>query len=118
LKKIDLELKREKSDFRILINENKVSTSIKKSFNMPHKITLYNFFIELKNFSLASPIDEKNMTSFYCDFYDLMTIFLRDKTILNDDPKTDVRASYETERRFKAKRVKSLLKLKGYGSYE
>ena len=47
-----------------------------------------------------------------------MSILLKDKTILNDDPKTDVRASYKTERRFKAKRVKSLLKLKGYGSYE
>ncbi len=117
LKAIDLKLKPEESDLRILIKEDKVSSSIRKSINLPHKITVFNLYITIKKFNIAAPIPETRITNFYSDFFDLMKILLRDKTILNDKPDSDVRSTYRTKERFKAKRVKSLLKLKGYGQY-
>lgn len=118
LKKLDQKVKQDGLELRVLIKKDKISSSIRKSINLPHKITIFNLFITIRDNNLEAPINGKSMTRFYSDFYDLMKILLRDKTILNDKPDSDVRSTYKTKERFKTKRVKSLLKLKGYGSYE
>lgn len=117
LKKMDEEVSKENTGLRIVIDKEMVSSTIRKSFTKPQKITLYNLFVTLKDNSLASPIDKRDMKYFYRDFYDLMAILLRDKSILNDNPDSDVRSKYNSDDRFKAKRVKSLLKLAEYGDY-
>jgi len=106
-------------DLRILISEKYISSSIRKLFKMPHKIIMYNLLITLKDNSMASPIQDKDLDKFYSSFYDLMEILSRDIVYLWDDTEDrDVRSAYDSDNSFKAKRVKSLLKLKGYGSYD
>lgn len=106
-------------DLRILISKKYTSTSIRKTYNKPHKILMYNLLITLRDNSMASPIQEKELDKFYASFYDLMELLSRDTEYLWDDTETrDVRSKYDSDISFKAKRVKSLLKLKGYGSYD
>jgi hypothetical protein len=117
LKKLDDMAKQKKLGLRVLIKGDNFSYTIKKVYNKPLKILFYNFYVIFKEDNLAAPI-KKDITKFYCDFYDLMKILLRDKTILNDKEVSESWLNYSSLKLFKVKRVKSLLKLKGYGTYK
>lgn len=118
LKEIDNLIEEDNLDLRILISEKYTSSTIRKFFNKPHKLIMYNLLITLRDNSMASPVQEKDLDKFYSSFYDLMELLSRDTLYLWDDKENrEVRSRYVTDNSFKAKRVKSLLKLKGYGSY-
>jgi hypothetical protein len=118
LKEINDLVDEDNLDLRILIPGRYKSSSFRKIYNKPHKIILYNLLITLRDCSMASPIIKKDLNKFYTSFYDLMEIFSRDTYYLWDDTeKRDVRSGYSSVNNFKAKRVKSLLKLEGYGTY-
>ncbi|MDY2588214.1 hypothetical protein [Winogradskyella aquimaris] len=110
-----IELKEEIPELRLMVSDKYISSTLRKVVNKPHKTVLFNLLITIQEFSLASPIDYKDLDKFYARFYDLMEILSRDLTYLWDDTKDrDVRSKYDSDDSFKAKRVKSLLKLKGY----
>ena len=86
--------------------ENTPFTSFTHGFNFPHKVifrNLYDILLEInKEHSYI-----KNESDFKVEFYNLLDIILRDKTILKDEEIAQI--NYYNYRSFKTKRIESLL---------
>ena len=86
--------------------ENTPFTSFTHGFNFPHKVifrNLYDILLEInKEHSYI-----KNESDFKVEFYDLLDIILRDKTILKDEEIAQI--NYYNYRSFKTKRINSIL---------
>ena len=75
-------------------------------FNFPYKVifrNLYDILLEINKEHLYI----KNESDFKVEFYDLLDIILRDKTILKDEEITQI--NYYNYRSFKTKRINSIL---------
>lgn len=81
-------------------------TSFTHGFNFPHKVifrNLYDILLEInKEHSYI-----KNESDFKVEFYNLLYVLLRDKTILKDEEIAQI--NYYNTRSFKTKRIESLL---------
>ena len=86
--------------------ENTPFTSFTHGFNFPHKVmfrNLYDILLEINKEHLYI----KNESDFKVEFYDLLDIILRDKTILKDEEIAQI--NYYNYRSFKTKRINSIL---------
>lgn len=101
------EIKKESPYYKMDISDKNPFTSIMHMVKYPHKNELYNLYMELLNFN-----KEVNHIRFYEpdfkeEFYNLLEIVLRDKSLLGYYE--TVVEDYGSLRRFKIKRVESLI---------
>ncbi len=109
IKKTDEFLELEMKDFKFPFDGYSIINSIRKVLNFPHKIDFANLYKLLKEEN--KEIDSTNFieSDFKCEFYDLLEILVRDKSILNNSINAQLNYGEIGNSRFKIKRVERLI---------
>lgn len=109
IKKLDEFLELEMNDFKFPFDGYSVVKSIRKVVNFPHKIDFSNLYVQLKGDNKIIDINNFFESDFKCEFYDLLEILVRDKSILNNSKIAQLNYGDIGNRRFKIKRVEKLI---------
>ncbi|WP_298754856.1 hypothetical protein [uncultured Psychroserpens sp.] len=107
LKKLLDQIKKEIPNYKMKISDKNPATSVMHIINYAHKNELHNLYQFLVDFNIKSEYIDFYEPDFKCEFYDLLEIVLREKTLLSNYKK--VKDDYKTLRRFKIKRVERLI---------
>ncbi len=102
-------INQEMPDHKFPFDGGSIIKSTGKVTNFPHKIYFYNLYMQQKSNNLDMGIFKFNEPDFKCEFYDLLSILLRDKSILNDGIEEQLKYGEPGSRRFKIKRVERLI---------
>ncbi len=107
VKKITDFVKKEKPNYKIPIFDKNPLTSVAHIVKYAHKNEFYNLYMFLADFNKEAEFIDFHEPDFNCDFYDLLKILFRDKSILNETEETV--SNYYSIRQFKNKRVQRLI---------
>jgi len=99
----------EMTDYKFPFDGQSVIKPIRKVISFPHKIIFFNLYMQLKEFNENIDINNFHEPDFKCEFYDLLEILFRDKSILNNSKDAQLNYGNLGNRRFKIKRVERLI---------
>jgi hypothetical protein len=99
----------EMTDYKFPFDGQSVISPIRKVISFPHKIVFFNLYMQLKEFNENIDINNFHEPDFKCEFYDLLEILFRDKSILNNSDDAQLNYGNLGNRRFKIKRVERLI---------
>jgi hypothetical protein len=98
----------DEESIKMPISKNSFISDIQKKRQYYYKAIFHNLYMILKEINEDVITSAKTENDFMADFYDLVKILLRDKSILKDDIESQLKYGKPGSRRFKIKRVKSL----------
>ena len=115
LKRLRTVLKTSMPEIMFPVYDKGLSKSLKKALNFSHKIDYHNLYMGLADFNRRAisekmiNIDTFHEPDFKCEFFDLLKLLLRDKSILNDGVDAQLNYGKPGNRRLKIKRVERLI---------
>jgi hypothetical protein len=94
--------------FKVPVSKKGIISDQQKKFKYYYKPLFHNLYMVLKEINEDLLTTVKNESDFKVDFFDLVKILIRDKSILKDDLESQLKYGKPGNRRLKIKRVESL----------